>query len=115
MTHPADEVDPAGRDHVLLCRLSSPDVGQLREFLDTSGADSACRPVARRTEDGYETTAVLTGEQVELARSSRSVRPVAIEVLEDLTEQAPARRREVSAVNRFEARGAVPRGLGRKE
>lgn len=115
MTHPTDEVDPARRDHVLLCRASSPDPEQLREFLETSGAEPACRPVARRTEQGYETTAVLTGAQLEAARSSRSAREVAVDVLEDLTDQALARRNEVGAGNRFEVRGAIPRGLGRKE
>lgn len=115
MTHPTDDAVPARSDHVLLCRVSGPDGAQLREFLETSGAESACRPVARRTADGLETVAVLTGEQLEVARATRSADQVQIEVLEDLTAQQPARRGEVGDGNRFAARGAVPRGLGRKE
>lgn len=97
----------------VLCRLSGPDADQLREFLEDSRAESACRPVARRTGEGVETVVLLTGEQVDAARSSRGA--VTVEVLEDLTEQSAERRSQVGDGNRYAARGAVPRGLGRKE
>lgn len=97
----------------MLCRLSGPDADRLREFLDDTRAESACRPVARRTEEGVETVVLLTGEQVDAARSSRSA--VTVEVLEDLAEQSAERRGQVGEGNRYATRGAVPRGLGRKE
>lgn len=107
--------DPAPRDHLVRCRVTGADAPALRAFVETSGADTGCRPVARRTDDGIEAFVVLTRGQLDAVRATRAGQDVVVEEVEDLTEAEPARRAEVGTGDRFAARGAVPRGLGRKE
>lgn len=104
---------PAPHDHVVRCRVTGADARALRRFVEETAADTGCRPVARRTPDGLETFVVVTRAQVEAARATRQ--DVVVEELEDLTATEAARRAEVGTGDRYAARGAVPRGLGRKE
>ncbi|MDT0165973.1 hypothetical protein Q9R32_10420 [Actinotalea sp. AC32] len=106
--------DPAPHDHLVRCRVTGADADALRDFVATSGADTGCRPVARRTPSGLETFVVLTRGSLAVARVTRAGRGVVVEELEDLTVTGRARQAEV-APRRFTARGDVPRGLGRKE
>jgi len=95
------------------CRVAGPTPGALRDFLDATGADPGCRPVARRTSDGVEVLVEITRARLDSARASRA--DLVIEELEDLTEVESQRRAEVGRGDRFAARGAVPHGIGRKE
>jgi hypothetical protein len=106
---------PAAQDaqnDVLWCRVTGPDPQSLRDFVETSGADSGCRPVARRTERGLIAWLELTQAALDAARASRAGSLVEIEVLENLTQTQAARQAEVGAGDRYAQRGAVPRGLG---
>lgn len=104
---------PAPHEHRVWCRVTGAGAAELRAFLETSGAEPGCRPVARRTSEGLEVLVEVTRGQLDAARAARA--DVVIEELEDLTESEGARRAEVGSGDRYSARGQVPHGLGRKE
>ena len=116
---PADP--PAAQDNLLRCRVQAPDRAAMRDFIETSGAEVGCRPVATRTDAGLTSYVELTGAQVTAARSvidDTRADAIQLEVIEDLTAALAERRSEVAAGNRFapDARGdTLPRGVGRKE
>ncbi|SHJ51379.1 hypothetical protein SAMN02745244_02676 [Tessaracoccus bendigoensis DSM 12906] len=104
---------PAPHEHRVWCRVTAAGTDELRAFLEDSGADPGCRPVARRTPEGLQVLIEVTRGQLDQARASRGA--VVVEELEDLTDNEEQRRAEVGPGDRFAARGAVPHGLGRKE
>jgi hypothetical protein len=107
---------PAG-DDVVHCRVAAPTLGELRRLVDELGGDSGCRPAARRTSAGYETTVCASWSRVDEVRAAVAQRGSAgaVTEIENLTEQSEARRAEVGDADRYAERGAVPRGLGTKE
>ena len=99
-------------EHVLRYRVTAADADTLRAFIDESGADVSCRPVAVRTDRGLVAQVLLTRSQL---GATRGVVRVQVEELEDVTAGQQAARGDVATGDRFASRGAVPRGLGRKE
>lgn len=102
--------DPVIRVRVIAATLSS-----LRAFIEDTQPDLGCRPAARRTDTGFVTDIYLPESRLSAARSSRLAVNVDLTVVENTTEVGLARQAEVGRGNRFAARGALPRGLGRKE
>lgn len=98
-------------DHVRRYRITAPDLDTLRSFIAESGAEVSCRPVAVRTDRGLEAQVLSTGAQLGSTRSTA----VEIEEIEDVTASQDAAQADVPTGDRFTSRGAVPRGLGRKE
>ena len=94
---PDGDVIPAEQDDLLLCRVSGPDTRALQDFVETSGADLGCRPVAQRTGAGVATRVELTQAALDSARATRAGGSVRIEVLENLTRTQAARQAEVRA------------------
>ena len=109
MTEPSDD-DPVIRVHVV-----APTADDLRAFVDEAQPDVGCRPVVRRSGDGLGIDLYLQRSRLDVARGARSAGSVTIEEVEDVTANWQRRRQEVGRGDRFAARGAVPRGLGRKE
>ena len=95
-------------------RLTSDSLAALREFAEETGADLGCRPVAKRTEAGFQIDAYLPETAFEVARA-QSRAGLNIEWIENFSEASRARRSQVSRINRYASRGAIPRGLGVKE
>jgi hypothetical protein len=108
VTDPSD--DPVVRAHVV-----APTAADLRAFVDEVQPDLGCRPVVRRSGDGLGIDLYLPRSRLDSARGARSASAVTVEEVEDVTANWQERRQEVGAGNRYAERGAVPRGLGRKE
>jgi hypothetical protein len=100
---------------VIRCHVVAPTAEDLRAFIDEVQPDIGCRPVARRSGDGLGIDLYLQRSRLDAARGARSAGAVTIEEVEDVTANWQSRRQEVGRGDRFAARGAVPRGLGRKE
>jgi hypothetical protein len=115
MTEDDQTPSRAPDDHIVRARVTGPDAETLRSFIDESGADPSCRAVAVRTERGLSAQLLLTQSQLAAARGKRSAADVDIEELEDVTASQQAARADLGTGNRYATRGAVPRGLGRKE
>ena len=94
-------------------RLTAESRRVLRDFAEETGADLGCRPVVRRTAEGLVVEAYLPEEAARVAQARRGA--VRVEIVENFSEESRQRRQEVSRGNRYAARGAIPRGLGRKE
>lgn len=107
--------DPSDDDPVIRCRVVGPTADDLRAFVDEVQPDVGCRPVVRRSGDGLGIDVYLQRSRLDVARGARSAAAVTIEEVEDVTANWESRRQEVGRGDRFGARGAVPRGLGRKE
>ncbi|MGY4648550.1 hypothetical protein [Mycobacterium sp. URHB0021] len=91
-------------------------LADLKAFTDEIQPDDlGCRPVVRRRGTEFVLDAYLPEAQLDTARGSRAAGGVSLEVVENVTEVGVQRQQEVGEGNRFTARGAVPRGLGRKE
>lgn len=91
-------------------------LADLKAFTDEIQPDDlGCRPVVRRRGTEFVLDAYLPEAQLDTARGSRAAGGVSLEVVENVTEVGLRRQQEVGEGNRFAARGAVPRGLGRKE
>jgi hypothetical protein len=101
-------------DDVHRMELRAQSVEELRSFLDRTGLDLGCRPVARREGDKYVVDVYAPMPQIERVRSARSASGVTVTVVENASEIGRARQAEVSSGNRFAARIA-PSGLGIKE
>jgi hypothetical protein len=108
MSEPSD-------DPVIRCHVVAPTADDLRAFVDEVQPDVGCRPVVRRSGDGLGIDLYLQRSRLDAARGARSAGAVTIEEVEDVTANWQSRRQEVGRGDRFAARGAVPRGLGRKE
>lgn len=111
----SDQTEPAQDDDLIRCRVAGADADALRRFIDDSGADPSCRAVAVRTGTGLEAQLLLTRTQLRAARATRSAADIEIEEVEDVTATQRAARADLSRGTRYAQRGAVPRGLGRKE
>ncbi len=98
-------------DHLRRYRVTAPDADALRSFIAESGADVSCRPVAVRTDRGLVAQVLLAGARLDTPRTGG----VQVEEVEDVTATQQAARADVPPGDRFASRGAVPRGLGRKE
>jgi hypothetical protein len=96
-------------------RLEAAALADLRTYLDELDPDVGCRPVAKKSADGFTIDVHLPESQLATARGTRAANRVSVEVLENETEAGRSRQAEVGAGNRFAARGDIPRGLGRKE
>ena len=107
MTGPSD-------DPVVRCHVVAPTADDLRAFVDEVQPDIGCRPVARRSGNGLAIDVYLQRSRLDAARGARSAAAVTLEEVEDVTANWQSRRQEVGRGDRFAARGAVPRGLGRK-
>jgi hypothetical protein len=91
-------------------------LADLKAFTDEIQPDDlGCRPVVRRRGTEFVIDAYLPEAQLDTARGSRAAGGVSLEVVENVTEIGLQRQQEVGDGNRFAARGATPRGLGRKE
>jgi hypothetical protein len=91
-------------------------LADLKAFTDEIQPDDlGCRPVVRRRGTEFVLDAYLPEAQLDTARGSRAAGGVSLEVVENVTEVGLQRQQEVGEGNRFAARGATPRGLGRKE
>jgi hypothetical protein len=101
-------------DDIIHFRLTATSLRQLREFAERTGADLGCRGIAKRTPRGFSLSAYLPRVAYEEARAEGRT-GISIAFVENFTEVSRARRAEVSSVNRYAARGAVPQGLGLKE
>jgi hypothetical protein len=101
-------------DDIIRIRLTAASPEALRAFADETGADLGCRPIARRTAEGFQIDAYLPEDAVRSAQT-RGIADVAVEWIENSSEISRQRQEEVARGNRYAARGAVPRGLGRKE
>lgn len=106
---------PGPDEHVVRVRVTGPDAAALRSFIEQSGADVSCRPVAVRTDGGVAAQVLLTRAGLDAARGSRAAGGIELEEIEDVTEGQRAARSAVGTGDRYASRGAVPRGLGRKE
>jgi len=106
--------DP-GDDPVIRYHVVAPTPDELRAFIDEVAPDLGCRPVARREGDGVGMDLYLSRSRVDAARGARSAGAVTLEEVEDVTANWRERREEVGRGDRYAERGAVPRGLGRKE
>lgn len=101
---------------VFRCHVVAEDAEALRNFIKETRPDTGCRPVARDTAAGLGIDLNFRQDQLDSARSvSRSAPRVDITAVENITENWHARKQEVGEGDRFAARGALPRGLGRKE
>ena len=102
-------------ESVLRIEIEGDSLDDIRAFTDEVQPDLGCRPVALKKDDGFVITAYLSEEKLEAARASRAAGQVRIHVVENATEIGLERMKDVGTGNRFDARGAVPQGLGRKE
>ena len=102
-------------ESVIHIEIESRSLDDLKAFLDETQADIGCRPIPRRTGDGYVMDAYLPEQQLQAARETRAANRVSLRVLENATDLGRERQKEVGEGNRFAARGETPRGLGRKE
>ncbi|WP_217241656.1 hypothetical protein [Streptomyces sp. AC555_RSS877] len=100
---------------VLRCHVVAENADALRKFIEETGPDTGCRPIARDTPTGLGLDVYFRQDQLDSARSARSAPRVNITAVENVTENWQARKQEVGEGDRFAARGFVPRGLGRKE
>ncbi|MEE1765099.1 MULTISPECIES: hypothetical protein [unclassified Streptomyces] len=100
---------------VFRCHVVAEDAEALREFIKETRPDTGCRPVARPTATGLGLDLYFRQDQLDSARSARSAPRVHLTTVENITENWHARKQEVGEGDRFAARGAVPRGFGRKE
>jgi len=100
---------------VLRCHVVAENADELRKFVRETDPDLGCRPVMRGGRTGVGAELYFRQDQLDRARSSRSAQLVDITTVENVTENWRARKEEVGDGDRFAARGAVPRGLGRKE
>ncbi|MET8679368.1 hypothetical protein ABZW18_17785 [Streptomyces sp. NPDC004647] len=107
--------EPTENEPVFRCRVVAQTTDALRAFIDEVRPDTGCRAVARDSGEGVGIDLYLHQSQLDLARTARSASSVTITSVENTTENWLARKEEVGGGNRFAARGAVPRGLGRKE
>jgi hypothetical protein len=107
--------DTPDDDPVIRCHVVAPTGDDLRAFVAEVQPDIGCRPVARGSGDGLGIDVYLPRSRLDAARGARSAGAVTIEEVEDVSENWQSRRQEVGEGDRFAARGAVPRGLGRKE
>jgi hypothetical protein len=101
-------------DDVHRIKVQARTVEELREFLDGSNLDFACRPVARQEAGGLTVDVYATLPQVERLRSARQITGVTLDVIENASEIGRARQSEVGSGNRFGG-SRIPRGLGIKE
>jgi hypothetical protein len=108
MSEPSD-------DPFIRCHVVGPTADALRAFVDEVQPDLGCRPVVRRSGDGLGIDVYMQRSRLDAARGARSAGSVTVEEVEDVTANWQRRRQEVGRGDRFAARGAVPRGLGRKE
>jgi hypothetical protein len=93
-------------------RFEARSLDELRDFLSDAEVDLGCRPYARRRGDRYSVIGIADDGEVGRL-NARAASNVRIEALEELP-PPEARSSDVSATNRF-LRGAIPRGLARKE
>jgi hypothetical protein len=107
--------DPSHDDPVIRVHVVAPTADDLRTFVDEVQPDVGCRPVVRRSGNGLGIDLYLQRSRLDAARGVRSAGAVTIEEVEDVTANWQSRRQEVGQGDRFATRGAVPRGLGRKE
>ncbi|MFF5010265.1 hypothetical protein ACFY3G_46615 [Streptomyces phaeochromogenes] len=110
--------DTSGTDEapaIFCCHVVAEDAEALRKFIRETRPDTGCRPVARPTATGLGLDLYFRQDQLDSARSARSAPRVNITTVENITENWHARKQEVGEGDRFAARGAIPRGLGRKE
>ena len=96
-------------------QIEAASMEELRAFTDETQPDLGCRAIPRRTETGYVIDAYLPESRLEAARGVRSAGGITLNVIENATEVGRERQKEVGKGNRYAARGAVPRGLGKKE
>ncbi len=115
MTDVGVMTEPSGDDPVIRIHVTAATAAHLRAFVDEVEPDVGCRPVVRRAGDGLGIDLYLQRSRLDAARGARSAGAVSIEEVEDVTANWQSRRQEVGRGDRFAARGAVPRGLGRKE
>jgi hypothetical protein len=113
-TAPSDDT-AASDDPVIRYHVVGPTAEDLRAFVDEVQPDVGCRPVVRRSGDGLGIDVYMPRSRLDAARGARTAGAVTIDAVEDVTSNWQSRRREVGRGDRFAARGAVPRGLGRKE
>ncbi|BBC34410.1 hypothetical protein SGFS_057040 [Streptomyces graminofaciens] len=111
----ADVNNTAEPPAILRCHVVAEDAEALRRFIGETRPDTGCRPVARPTTTGLGLDLYFRQDQLDSARSARSAPQVNITAIENITENWQARKREIGEGDRFAARGAIPRGLGRKE
>lgn len=95
--------------------IRADNLDDIRAFIDEVQPDLGCRPVARKTDDGFVTNAYLPESRLDASQKMRSAKRVRIRVIENATEIGRERQKEVGRGNRYALRGTVPRGLGRKE
>ena len=99
---------------IIHIQIEAPTLEQLKAFTDEIQPDLGCRAVPRQLEGKFVINAYLPETQLEAARSSRAASDVVLRVIENATQVGRERQQEVGDANRFETRGEVPRGLGRK-
>lgn len=102
-------------ESVIRFEIQGDSLDDIRAFADEVQPDLGCRPIARKTDDGFVIDAYLPESRLKAARRIRSADLVRIRVIENATEIGWERQKEVGTGNRFAARGTVPHGLGRKE
>jgi hypothetical protein len=102
-------------DPILRVEVTAPTAGELREFTDAIGPDLGCRPIARHVEGGVAIDVYVPASTLEASRGSRAAEHVNLRVVANQSEEGRQRQAEVAEGDRFAARSAVPRGLGRKE
>lgn len=107
--------DPPDDDPVIRCHVVAPTADDLRAFIAEVSPDIGCRPVARGSAAGLGIDVYLPRSRLEAARGARASAVLTIEEVEDVSANWESRRQEVGEGDRYAARGAVPRGLGRKE
>ncbi len=96
-------------------QIEAASMEELRAFTDETQPDLGCRAIARRTETGYVIDAYLPESRLEATRGVRSAVGITLKVIENTTEVGRERQKQVGKGNRYAVRGAIPRGLGKKE
>lgn len=102
-------------DSVIRVHITAETLDTLRAFIEETQPDLGCRPSVRRTDAGFVTDAYFPESRLAVVRVTRSAANVNLTTVENTTEIGLARQAEVGQGNRFATRGALPRGIGRKE
>ncbi len=79
---------------IIRFEIQGDSLDDIRAFIDEVQPDLGCRPVARKTEDGFVTDAYLPESRLDTSRNMRSANRVRIRVIENATEIGRERQKE---------------------